>query len=227
MVTKGDKMTIDVKIDTRFLESRVAKKFDKGRRFMVEKAYRMALDHMVKPDELPYPPAVYVFPCIVRETVKTGNQRLRRTFDNMTFPDPEDVTRLAIFTSIYTVKRLPLKWVATSMAHEFSHIIEASGSVFSGLKYTKVRMEKGYVAMVETQERAASNVYEHFKEPIKSWLQQWDKEIEKYKKTLTEGACFIEYNQFAKKVLGEKHDKFMKEAVAKLKVELGLKQRTQ
>ena len=213
-------MSDQVRIDTRFLTPKVAKKFDKKSRQVFEKAYLEVLESLADPKNLPYVPTLYIFPYLLIKVIPVSTREgVLLTESAMQSIDPSDTMKLAIFASVY-MKRLPFKEIVCTLAHEIVHFIAKRGSVDVTLEDVRARLlGRGYLDVHKSQEQAARKAYDLFKEPLRSRLIRSDKGItaRKYKKEVTAGAKFMKSDDFLEYILGDKYDNFEKEVIEKLK----------
>lgn len=212
-------MASNGKIDTRFLAKKAVEEFSKQHKPKFEKAYQIALDHLANPSRLPYVPKVFIFPYLLAKVTETSLGIARVTYFAFTTLDPDDLTKLAVFPTVY-IKRLPRKGVASILAHELAHVIFKGGRVEAAWDYLPKRLLQGFVGMYKAQEANATSAYEVFNEPVKNWLLEWDQRVaqKRDKEILTKGAEYMNYDEVLDNILGpERAQDFIEEQIRKFK----------
>jgi hypothetical protein len=209
-------MSIEIRIDTRFLKFEQFKRED-GRLF--EKAYRKVFEKIIDLKVLPYVPTLYIFPYILVDIVPTSKEEgIRSTSFAMQSVDPSAPTeRLAIFAPVY-LNKLPFQEIVYSLAHEIAHFVRRKGSVESALEEIKRKLRMGSLGMRESIEKAATETYDIFKEPFKTQLIESDRRMARgeYRK-VREGARIMKRGEFMAYILGERFPDFIKYVEEKLK----------
>lgn len=215
----------NLKADTRYLDEETASEFVSRKGKLFEWAYQKALDCLINSQELMYIPAAYIIPFITVGEVKINEStKYRIWYYNITSIDPDNVEKWAIFPCLSFVKRMSQKYISASIAHELSHIMVLR-QPDAHLKYFESFLKHGFVGMEMKKEEDARARYTKFREPVKSWLIEWDERIKtgKDKETIIKGTPLISNDKFLEFTLGEKKAKEIVEmGVRKLKERLGL-----
>lgn len=163
----------DIGIDLRFLNKQQRLKFDKSQKDFF-KAYYKALDCLLKPSDLNYYPNVYIIPFVPIQMFESGKEVYHKVFYNCGFWDPEEFSHFAMFPTLPFIKRQPQKYIAASIANELGHVMCYKNLHNSYLKYIKMYLKEGYLSQDIMKEKDAAANYNQFKDPIKSWLLEWD-----------------------------------------------------
>jgi len=210
-------LSTKIKIKTSFLSPKVAKSFNKKNRSDFESAYITVLENLRDPKCLPYIPHLYIIPIITIELIPINETEafLHTHFGNQSV-DPQDITKLAFFIPIY-LKRLPLKEVNFTIAHEIAHFVQNRGSVDYALENMIPTLGKGREVRIEESEKTAKREYKIFKDRFRKELMDSDKTLGKYKEQLCAGAKFMKQKDFLKYTLGDKFKDLKKMVEKKLR----------
>lgn len=197
-------------IDLRFLDKPQRLKFKKNRLNNFKEAYEKALDCLLRPSDLNYYPNVYIIPFVPIQTFKSGEDVYHKVFYNFGFWDPEDFSRFAMFPTLPFIIRQPQKYVSASIAHELAHIICYGNLCNSYIKYIRMYLKEGYFSQDIMKEKDATSYYNHFKDPIKSWLLEWDRVKTENEYEILRNSKIIDFDVLPFYVLGEKVDAFFR-----------------
>jgi len=197
-----------LRIDLRFLNKPQRLKFEKSKKDFFIEAYEKTLDCLLKTSDLNYYPNVYIIPFVPIQISESGEDVYHKVFYNCGFWDPEDFSRFAMFPTLSFIKRLPQKYVSASIAHELAHVICYKNLNNSYLKYIKMFLKEGYLSQDIMKEKDATSYYNQFKDPVKSWLFEWDRVKNGKENEVLRGSQIIDYDVLPFYVMGEKVDQF-------------------
>lgn len=183
-------MKTRIEIDIRYLGKNDLARFLKIRE-IVETSYREALSSLSV--YIPYIPKLYIIPFLQR-IVSEGKQKF---VWNALGSDPWEPTKLAIFPSLPFLERVSQKHIVTSLAHELAHLLDATRTPSLHKRKKKDSIRKIDIEM----EKRARTMFQHFKEPLRSWLLEMEATPRDpdFVKTITFNAfyqTFTSYDQF-------------------------------
>jgi len=199
----------NLRIDLRFLNIPQRLKFEKSKKDFFIEAYVKALDYILRPSDLNYYPNVYIIPFVPIQIFESGEDDVyHKVFYNFSFWDPEDFSQFAMFPTLPFIIRQPQKYVSASIAHELAHVMCYKHLNNSYLKYIKTYLKEGYLSQDIMKEKDATTYYNQFKDPIKSWLYEWDHVKNGKENEILRSSQIIDYDVLPFYVMGEKVDEF-------------------
>lgn len=166
---------MQIEISTRYLDKDSVARFKKVQS-KTTGCYQEALrSSPIIFSESEYLPKIYVVP-FVRKVVLPDSEIY---VFNEVLPDPMEEKYSGIFPSLPFLEVIEAKFVTAILAHELTHIIDfvRCPNRIKGL--WEKHGGNARLTHLELDQKVAEEYYEHFKEPVKTWLHELDEEANK------------------------------------------------
>jgi len=140
----------------------------------LDKSYRSVVEQISTKFDLEYLPTLYVIPFVVeRMTPIPGtSESLKVTYFNFTTVNANELSRLAIYTSVEFLRKFP-NYVRAGLGHELAHIIVEKEAIreFPTRDLDPFRDPTQEEA---TKEIRKDEIVEMFPEPLRAEILEWD-----------------------------------------------------
>ena len=163
-----------IEISTRYLDK------DSVARFLevqskTKDCYQEALrSSPINFSEAEYLPKIYVIP-FVRKVVLPDSEIF---VFNEVLPDPLEEKYRGFFPSLPFLEVIEAKFITAILAHELAHLVDFARYPNRIKKLWE--KHKGNARLTHQElDQKASEYYKHFKEPVRTWLHELDKETNK------------------------------------------------
>src|SRR5919107_3666941 len=180
--------------DERFTYAKVA----------IEKSYKDVIDSLADKSMLPYDPIIYPIPFMLSREYRTGREVAQALFYSLSYPDVSEFTKFSIYIVVSVFEKFPDHLVGL-IGHEIAHIIAAKGEVKLSEEDLS-RILRSWRDFIEYKERMASRVYQYFREPTRSMIEEWNQIAlrSETERAVAQGNQLVDKEQFDMLVFGER-----------------------
>src|SRR5215212_3703337 len=180
--------------DERFTHAKVA----------IGKSYQGVIDSLLDKSMLPYDPIIYPIPFMMSRKYKTGTELARALFYSLSYPDVSDFSKFSIYIVVSVFEKFPDHLVGL-VGHEIAHIIAAKGVVKLSEEDLS-RLLRSWSEFIEYKERMASRVYQYFREPTRSMIEEWNQIAlrSETERAVAQGMQLVDKEQLDRLIFGER-----------------------